>query len=92
MVDRKEFLRGVIATAWIDAIDYWLDEETTQPDITMKVIAKGIAKIRAGTVEVNDQLRDTILLADLENDAGYIGSEEADVIVQVGLFGDIVYC
>lgn len=59
--------------------------------ITPEVIEKAIAALVANTVKIRPDLRKTILGASAVNDAGDIDSEAADVLVQIGLFGEIVY-
>lgn len=59
--------------------------------ITPNTIAHGIAVLQADSTVCAASLRDKILAASRENDAGEIDSEAADVIVQAGLFGEVVY-
>lgn len=73
-----------------------LNDETDDFDgdqhvVTMGTITKGLGRIRRGEVTMNDRLRDAILLANRTNDAGEIDSDAADVIVQAGIFGEVVY-
>ena len=59
--------------------------------LDLDAVAKGIGLIKRGEVGVGSAIKQTILLADAENDAGYIDADGADVIVQAGLLGEIVY-
>ena len=59
--------------------------------LDINLVAKGISKIKSGTVSINPDLKKIILLGNKENDACYIGSDEADAIVQIGMFGKLVY-
>lgn len=59
--------------------------------LTLDIIALGISRIKEPGFKINETLRASILLGDVENDAGHIDSEGADVIVQAGLLGEIVY-
>ena len=59
--------------------------------LTIDAVARGIGLIVRGDVGVNRTLRGAILYADRENDAGEIDADAADVIVQAGLLGDVVY-
>lgn len=59
--------------------------------VNADTVAHGIGKIRDANFKINPDLRALILGADAENDAGNIDADAADVIVQAGLFGEIVY-
>jgi hypothetical protein len=71
------------------------DDETSYQEkaeiVTLDVVAKGIALIVSGKTSVFDALRRQIAQADRENDAGEIDADGADVIVQAGLFGQVIY-
>lgn len=73
----------------------WESEEYNDaPDdlhITLDLIAHGIQKVKNPLFSINSRLAAMIRQADSENDAGMIDAEAADVIVQAGLFGKIVY-
>lgn len=56
--------------------------------VTLKTIAKGLGIVRKQGVSCYDA---SIMLADRDNDAGEIDSCAADVIVQAGIFGKILY-
>ena len=60
--------------------------------ISVNTIIEGIQKIVAGNVEVNPSIIGYIL-SDIGQglEGGYIDGEALDVIIQVGLFGEIVY-
>lgn len=55
------------------------------------VIKRGISTILSGSVSISRDIAKDIRIAADEIDAGYIDTEAADCIVQVGLFGKIVY-
>lgn len=66
-------------------------DATAEPLVVDKTtVRKGIEKISAGGV-VNWLLTDAIKYADKNNDAGVLDAEGYDVIVQAGLFGEVVY-
>ena len=70
-----------------------IDENTEQEYlISVNTIIEGIQKVVSGTVEVAPIFVGYIL-SDLGQglQGGYIDGEALDVIVQVGLFGEIVY-
>lgn len=68
------------------------DYDSGQWTITRAIVRNGIRGIVESENILRDgPLRDTILLANLKNDAGYIDAIGADVIVQAGLFGKVVY-
>jgi hypothetical protein len=70
-----------------------VDEETELEHlISVNTIIEGIQKIVAGNVEVNPSIIGYIL-SDIGQglEGGYIDGEALDVIIQVGLFGEIVY-
>lgn len=60
-------------------------------DLTIETVAAGIGKIKRGEVGVRADLLEAIKRGDAENDAGDIDADCADVIVQAGLFGEVVY-
>lgn len=59
--------------------------------LTTDVIAAGLRKIERNEVQINVRLLEHILEAARENDACNIDADDADVIVQVALLGEIVY-
>jgi hypothetical protein len=59
--------------------------------ITPDVIQKGIEEIEREIHLTRSDLRETILAASRENEAGDVDADCADVIVQAGLFGELVY-
>lgn len=71
------------------------EEDDTFPDnsrIDIDVIAKGVNKIvNDDTVKINSEIRKTIKVANITNDAGLIDANAADCIVQVGLLGELVF-
>lgn len=60
-------------------------------EINVDTIRKGIQAILDGNVELNPMIKGYITNALANNDLGYIDSDALDVIIQAGLFGDIVY-
>ena len=59
--------------------------------VDAKVIAAGFDALRDPQVDVNPAMRGSMLAAEVECDAGAIDANDADVLVQLGLFGQIVY-
>ena len=59
--------------------------------LTLDVVAEGVRLIKLGGVRVNRSILYGVLAGALEYDASEIDAEAADVIVQAGLFGQIVY-
>lgn len=71
-------------TGYIDESWALIDEHT---------VVNGLKLIAEGKVKINQQLRSAILAHAGSKDDGidYCDAEMADVILQVGLFGEIVY-
>lgn len=66
------------------------DPEDFEPcAITRRTITAGLARIRAGGVDLHRDVRAAIVLADEDNDACQIDAYAADAIVQAGLFGEL---
>jgi hypothetical protein len=63
----------------------------TECDITRETIEKGLAKLNDPAVLIGANLRGTLLAAAAELDAGNIDADGADAIVQLGLFGELVF-
>ena len=59
--------------------------------VTLDTIALGIARIRNGEPSIAPGFLDEVREADEENDASNMDSEAADIILQVGLFNELVY-
>jgi hypothetical protein len=74
----------------------WYQFEVLADDIwhliTVNTIIQGIERVLNGAIEVNDAIRRSIAQDLAEGlDYGYIDEQALDVIIQAGLFGDIVY-
>lgn len=71
------------------------DDETGYKDeplvVTIDTIAAGIGKIERRDVQVHSWFHERILKASRANDAGQIDADDADIIVQVALLGEIRY-
>lgn len=71
------------------------DERTGKPygdGWNLKIaITDGLAKARDPEVQLNPQLRKEIVSCDIANDGGSVDTELADVIVQLGCFGEVKY-
>jgi hypothetical protein len=65
--------------------------EETGHVIDVEKIAMGLATIEREIHCCNERLRKRILRANRENDAGLIDADDADVIVQIAIFDQIVY-
>lgn len=59
--------------------------------VNLNTIEAGIRRIIDGQARVPGGLRDGLMRAVRENDAGDVDADLADVIVQAGLFGGVVY-
>jgi hypothetical protein len=59
--------------------------------VTVETVAKGLGRIKRGEVGVRSDILEAIKQGDAENDGCYIDADGADVIVQAGLFGEVVY-
>jgi hypothetical protein len=60
--------------------------------VTLDTVAHGIAVLTAlGASHVHASYRVTIWEASAENDAGEIDADLADMIVQAGVFGEVIY-
>lgn len=71
------------------AYEAWLSEHARV--INVELIARGISRIASGRVPVALSLQQAIVVGNRDVDAGMIDADCADVIVQAGLFGEIVY-
>lgn len=60
-------------------------------DITAATISWGLALAGVREIDLRDEYRGTILTATVMNDASNIDADIADCIVQLGLFGEIVF-
>lgn len=58
--------------------------------ITHEMIGKGIQLAIDGEF-INDSIKMDIMRAVSESDCGYIDAEAADCIVQLGLFGEVIF-
>jgi hypothetical protein len=70
-----------------------IDENTEQEYlISVNTIIEGIQKLITGTMEVQDRYLGYIM-SDLGQglQGGYIDAETLDLIIQVGLFGEVIY-
>ena len=76
-----------------DASVYVRDDEMVRgwTKVDLMTISQGIARIRAGKVQINRRIGADVVISDNENDAGEIDSTAADCIVQAALFGELVY-
>jgi hypothetical protein len=75
-----------------------MEDENASYDITAEVIAKGVQRIVSGEVKISPSIRLSIIREVMEaasggeSDGGCgCDANEADCIVQAGLFGEIVY-
>lgn len=59
--------------------------------IDRKVIQHGLSLIRSDDVQISSRIRDEILSDDRDNEVGAMDANGADAVVQIGLFGEIVY-
>lgn len=90
--ENKEDLEGFYAL--ISDCEAEDDEDGEFPKdsrIDQDVIVKGINKIIKGEVKISDVIRQRIIEASRNNDAGEIDANDADCIVQVGLLGELIF-
>ena len=103
----NEFYEDIIEIALYGGIDYWcmtynptskeMYYENPEADgylratLDIELIKKGLEKVLSDDFQVNKQYRNMIMVAVYDKDAGQIDSVCADIIVQAGLFGEIVY-
>lgn len=59
--------------------------------LTPELIERAIAKIKDEPAIFNKTTRRNVIVADIDNDCSDIDAEDADCIVQVALFGKIVF-
>lgn len=104
-IDRAEFVGDVLDIAAGGGINYWAnveDHTTTGLRLRSKddgetitanlaTVATAIAALNDGCTPVRSEIRDLILAAWRNSDATNIDAEIADVIIQIGGFGAIVY-
>lgn len=67
------------------------DPEFPSALVDRELIELGISRAKLRTTNLNDMVRGDIINSDRDNDAGDIDETAADAIVQLGLFGEIVY-
>lgn len=68
-----------------------LEDDCKTYKVTVETVAYGLARIAESTFALNRQLKTMILGASKLNDAGEIDSELADIIVQAGVFEEVIY-
>jgi len=98
----EDFIRGIAEMA-PRAIAYWADDEkealakvlgsegAMKAGIEEGVIVRGLQKALSEKVTVNTMIRTAIFLAVVGNDAAELGEVEVDVIIQLGVLGEIRY-
>lgn len=79
--------RAVLHELKDDESGYKAEELVVDTDL----IAKGIGALLKNDARINSQMKANIGQASRENDAGMIDADDADAIVQFGLFGELVY-
>lgn len=82
---------GVPARAQIQEMDYDGEPDGPLMEVDRALIRKGIKEILAGESNVNATTVAYVQEANKYNDAGDVDADVADAIVQVGLFGNLVY-
>lgn len=68
----------------------FVDEKTSRT-INREVIERGILRASSLKIRLNDEIRMQIVEADSTNDSTNLGSEEIGVIIQLGLFNEVIY-
>ena len=87
-----DILERICETAYfIDGLSEDADGEGKSFVINHDKILYSLQKILNEDITLNQAIYGNILGAVKENDAGYIGADEADVILQVACFREIVY-
>jgi hypothetical protein len=86
--DREGFYADIVDAEFPDDADNAYFPPTR---IDRTVIARGFDRILGGEIEINPKLRDQIVSGYHAPDHADFDAEVADVIVQVGLFNEIVY-
>ena len=59
--------------------------------LNQELITKGIENSLKGKPKISNYIKDYIFKAAAEDDASYVDIEVADVIVQMAVFGELVY-
>ncbi len=67
------------------------DGEDIWHTVDRSTIRKGMKILLSGATSVHESYLQTLRQANRDNDAGDIDAEIADMIVQVGVLGDVVY-
>jgi hypothetical protein len=71
------------------------DDETGYEDegltLDLDAVERGLKLIREGGVKLTPRHRNTLLAADRGNEADRLDALDCDIIVQLGLFGELVY-
>lgn len=75
---------------WTEARVHDMEDETKKFKVHAKVLETGIQRI-LDEDHIAESIRQYIVSAVLEDDAGHIDATAADCIVQVGLFNELVY-
>jgi len=72
---------------------YMVKESESDDDfvITYRRIGKSIEELLAGKSDVRQSIIDYLRKAVTEDDASYVDSDVADVVIQWAIFGDVVY-
>jgi len=78
---------------YADVIETDDPEETDakKHKIDYSTIEKGLKRICETDVKLSETIKNSIIQAVMEDDGGNIDADSADVIVQIGLFNEIVY-
>jgi hypothetical protein len=103
----KEFYEDIIEIALYGGIDYWtltynpdtreIFYENPEVDkyssftLDVELVKKGLEKILEDDFQINREYRNMIMTAIYDTDAGQIDAVCADIIVQAGLFGELIY-
>jgi hypothetical protein len=106
-ISRDEFINNIIEMSTdYGGIDYWCEPYTAKNGstrikvteesvkyytISHQVIEKGIKLIISGAIEIDREIEKYIHYANAHHDLAELDSTCTDCIVQVGLFGELVY-
>lgn len=59
--------------------------------VTLDTIAHGVSVVTSGKTTVHDSYVEWIYAASMKNDAGTLDADDADIIVQAGIFGGVLF-
>lgn len=88
-IDKSRAPKGTYEFEYVYKFTIKTDDDTYE--INVNTIRDGINAIVKGNVKVADYIKDYILRYLTDGDLGHIDSDALDVIVQAGLFKDVIF-